>query len=255
MVERCRDVGFDLAREPVEVSPTAHYLMGGVRIDTACGSNIAGLFVAGEDSSGVHGANRLGGNGVGCSTVFGGIAGDSLAAYIIDQELPPIAAAETQAHLTQVLSPFARSQGEDVYVLRDELKTLMWEQAGLVRHATSLATAQKGLETLREQAERVAVRGTPRLNAEWQEWLNLQSLLTVSNMIVASALARQESRGSHYRSDFPAADDARYLRNVYVQHDGSGMRVWLEPVVFTRLAPPRQASVARDATYLAQEGE
>jgi len=255
MVERCRDVGFDLAREPVEVSPTAHYLMGGVRIDTACRSNIAGLFVAGEDSSGVHGANRLGGNGVGCSTVFGGIAGDSLAAYITGQELPPIAAAETQAHLTRVLSPFEHSQGEDVYVLRDELKTLMWEQAGLVRHATSLATAQKGLETLRERAGRVAVHGTPRLNAEWQEWLNLQSMLTVSDMIVASALARQESRGSHYRSDFPTTDDARYLRNVYVQHDGGGMRVWLEPVVFTRLAPSSQASAAREAMYLAQEGE
>jgi succinate dehydrogenase / fumarate reductase flavoprotein subunit/fumarate reductase flavoprotein subunit len=229
--------------------------MGGVRIDTACRSNIAGLFVAGEDASGVHGANRLGGNGVGCSTVFGGIAGDSLAAYITGQELPQIAAAEIQAHLTRVLSPFARSQGEDVYVLRDELKALMWEQAGLVRHAVSLATAQKGLERLREQAERVYVRGTPRLNAEWQEWLNLQSLLTVADLIVASALARQESRGSHYRSDFPVTDDVQYLRNVYVQHNGGGMRVWLEPVVFTRLAPPSQASVAGDAMYLAQEGE
>ena len=82
MVERCRDVGFDLAREPVEVCPTAHYLMGGVKIDTACHSNLDGLFVAGEDSAGVHGANRLGGNGVACSTVFGGIAGDRMAAYI-----------------------------------------------------------------------------------------------------------------------------------------------------------------------------
>jgi succinate dehydrogenase/fumarate reductase flavoprotein subunit len=110
MVERCRDVGFDLAREPVEVSPTAHYLMGGVRIDTACRSNLEGLFVAGEDSSGVHGAKRLGGNGVGCSTVFGGIAGDSLATYITGQELAPIAEAEIQAHLTRVLSPFECSQ-------------------------------------------------------------------------------------------------------------------------------------------------
>jgi fumarate reductase flavoprotein subunit len=254
MVERCRDVGFDLAREPVEVSPTAHYLMGGVRIDTACRSNIAGLFVAGEDASGVHGANRLGGNGVGCSTVFGGIAGESLAASLAGQELPQIAATEIQSHLTRVLSPFERSPGEDVYVLRDELKTLMWEQAGLLRDAGSLAAAQKGLAELRERAERVHVHGTPRLNPEWQEWLNLQSMLTVSDMIVASALARQESRGSHYRSDFPVADDARYLQNVYVQHDGD-MRVWLEPVVFTRLAPPGQASGPREAAYLAQGGE
>jgi fumarate reductase flavoprotein subunit len=254
MVERCRDVGFDLAREPVEVSPTAHYLMGGVRIDTACRSNIGGLFVAGEDASGVHGANRLGGNGVGCSTVFGGIAGDSLAASLAGQELADIPAAEIQSHVARVLSPFERAGGEDVYGLRDELKTLMWEHAGLVRDAKSLAAAQEGLAALRERAERIHVQGTPRLNAEWQEWLNLESLLTVSDMIVASAMARRESRGSHYRSDFPVADDARYLQNVYVQHDGD-LQVWLEPVAFTRLAPPSQASTPREAAYLAHGGE
>jgi fumarate reductase flavoprotein subunit len=236
------------------VSPTAHYLMGGVRIDPACRSNIAGLFVAGEDASGVHGANRLGGNGVGCSTVFGGIAGDSLAASVAGQALADISAAEVQSHLARALSPFEQAPGEDVYVLRDELRTLMWEHAGLVRDAQSLATAQKGLATLRERAGRVRVHGSPRLNAEWHEWLNLESMLTVSDMIVASALARRESRGSHYRSDFPAADDARYLRNVCVQHDGD-LRVWLEPVVFTRLAPPGQERAAREAAYLAQGGE
>ena len=101
-----------------------------------------GLFVAGEDASGVHGANRLGGNGVGCSTVFGGIAGDGLAAYIARAGSCRKWRSRDQAHLTRVLAPFERSQGEDVYVLRDELKTLMWEQAGLVRHAASLAGAE-----------------------------------------------------------------------------------------------------------------
>jgi succinate dehydrogenase / fumarate reductase flavoprotein subunit/fumarate reductase flavoprotein subunit len=255
MVERCRDVGFDLAREPVEVSPTAHYLMGGVKMSTTCESNLDGLFVAGEDSCGVHGANRLGGNGVACSTVFGGIAGESLAAYIQGQELPQIAEAEVQEHMARVLSPLARTHGEDVYILRDELKNLMWEQAGLVRHADSLAAAQQGLEALRERAARAQVQGTPRLNAEWHEWLNLDSMLTVSQMIVTSAQARQESRGSHYRSDFPDADDGQYLRNVYMQRDGEHPRVWLEPVVFTRLTPPGLASVAHETVYLAQEGE
>jgi succinate dehydrogenase/fumarate reductase flavoprotein subunit len=141
-----------------------------------------------------------------------------------------------------------------VYGLRDELKALMWEHAGLVRDAKSLAAAQEGLAALRERAERIHVQGTPRLNAEWQEWLNLESLLTVSDMIVASAMARRESRGSHYRSDFPVADDARYLQNVYVQHDGD-LQVWLEPVAFTRLAPPSQASTPREAAYLAHGGE
>jgi succinate dehydrogenase/fumarate reductase flavoprotein subunit len=255
MVERCRDVGFDLAREPVEVSPTAHYLMGGVKIDTACRSNLAGLFVAGEDSGGVHGANRLGGNGVACSTVFGGIAGDSMAAYIEGRGLPAVSEARTRAVIARVMAPFDRSDGEDVYILRDELQTLMWEKAGLVRHARDLESAQQALGVLRERAQRVRVSGSPRLNAEWQEWLNLDSLLTVSDMIIASALQRRESRGAHYRSDYPETDNSQYLQNVYLQRDGEGMRLWLEPVQFTRLQPPASAAPAPERAYLAQEGE
>jgi fumarate reductase flavoprotein subunit len=255
MVERCCDVGFDLACEPVEVSPTAHYLMGGVKIDTACRSNLDGLFVAGEDAGGVHGANRLGGNGVACSTVFGGIAGDSMAAYIAGKELPEISEAQLRAVIARVLAPFDCSGGEDVYALRDELKARMWELAGLVRHAAGLETARQALAELHERAARVRLNGTPRLNAEWQEWLNLDSMLTVSQMIVASALARQESRGSHYRSDYPEAEDGQQLANVYVQQDGDQMRLWREPVRFPRLTPPSHAALWHEQTYLAQEGE
>jgi fumarate reductase flavoprotein subunit len=255
MVERCRDVGFDLAREPVEVSPTAHYLMGGVRIDTACCSSLDGLFVAGEDSCGVHGANRLGGNGVACSTVFGGIAGDRMATYIEGKSVPGISEAQVRATIARVLAPFDSPGGEDVYRLRDELQTLMWERAGLVRHASDLAAAQQGLAALRERAQHAHVSGVPRLNAEWQEWLNLDSLLTVSELIVASALQRQESRGSHYRSDYPATDNRHYLQNVYVQRQDGDMRLWLEPVQFTRLQPPAPNVPALEQAYLAQEGE
>jgi succinate dehydrogenase/fumarate reductase flavoprotein subunit len=255
MVERCRDVGFDLAREPVEVSPTAHYLMGGVKIDTACRSHLDGLFVAGEDASGVHGANRPGGNGVACSTVFGGIAGDSMAAYTAGRSLPETSEAQVRAAIARVMPPFDRSSGEDVYVVRDELKTLMWEKAGLVRHARALEHARQALAALRERAQRVRVSGAPRLNAEWQEWLNLESLLTVSDMIVASALQRQESRGSHYRSDYPQTDNRHYLQNVYLRREGHGMRLWLEPVQCTRLQPPASATPALEQAYLAQEGE
>jgi fumarate reductase flavoprotein subunit len=255
MVERCRDVGFDLAREPVEVSPTSHYLMGGVKIDTACRSNLDGLFVAGEDSGGVHGANRLGGNGVACSTVFGGIAGDSMAAYIEGRNVPEVAEAAMRAAIARAMAPFDRPRGEDVYSLRDDLKALMWEKAGLVRNASDLESAQKALAIIRERAQHVHVSGSPRLNAEWQEWLNLDSLLTVSDMIVASALQRKESRGAHYRSDYPTPDNAQYLQNIYLQRDGEGMQLWLEPVRCTRLQPSAPATPALEQTYLAQEGE
>ncbi len=254
MVERCRDVGFDLARGPVEVSPTAHYLMGGVKIDPACRCNLDGLFVAGEDSGGVHGANRLGGNGVACSTVFGGIAGESMAAYIEGKPLPTFSEGQVRQTIARVMAPFDRSSGEDVYALRDELLTLMWEKAGLVRHADELSAAQKALAVLRERARHARVSGSPRLNAEWQEWLNLDSLLTVSDMIVASAMQRRESRGAHYRSDFPKTDNEHYLQNVYVQRDGEGLRLWWEPVRCSRLQPPETAAPLEQA-YLAQEGE
>jgi succinate dehydrogenase/fumarate reductase flavoprotein subunit len=255
MVERCRDVGFDLAREPVEVCPTAHYLMGGVKIDTACRSNLDGLFVAGEDSAGVHGANRLGGNGVACSTVFGGIAGDSMAAYIAEKSTPEVADAQVYAVIASIMAPFDRPSGEDIFILRDELKELMWEKVGLVRHASDLESAQKGLAMLRERAQHVHVSGSPRLNAEWQEWLNLDSLLTVSDMIVASALQRKESRGAHYRSDYPEPDNSHYLQNIYVQRESEGMRLWLESVQCTRLQPPAFATPGLEQAYMAQEGE
>jgi succinate dehydrogenase/fumarate reductase flavoprotein subunit len=255
MVERCRDVGFDLAREAVEVSPTAHYMMGGVKIDTTCRSNLEGLFVAGEDSCGVHGANRLGGNGVACSTVFGGVAGDHMAAYIADCEAPTASIPQARDVVARVMAPFASSGGEDVYVLRDELKALMWEQVGLVRHASGLEAAKKALEALQQRAQQVRIRGGTRLNAEWQEWLNLDSMCTVSQLIVASALVRQESRGSHYRSDFPESGDDASVHNIYLQWDGERLRQWTEPVVFSRLQPPPLAAKTAEEIYLAQEGE
>ena len=99
----------------------------------------------------------------------------------------------------------------------------------LGRHGSDLESAQRALTLLREQAQRVRVSGSPRLNAEWQEWLNLDSLLTVSTMIVASARQRKESRGAHFRSDYPETDNSQYLQNIYLQRQREGMRLWLSP--------------------------
>jgi succinate dehydrogenase/fumarate reductase flavoprotein subunit len=135
------------------------------------------------------------------------------------------------------------------------LKALMWEKAGLVRHANDLEGAQQALAVLHERAHHVRVSGSPRLNAEWQEWLNLDSLLTVSDMIVASALQRKESRGAHFRSDYPEVDNRHYLQNIYLQRQGEEMRLWLAPVQFTRLRPAASAATSIEQTYLAREGE
>jgi len=135
------------------------------------------------------------------------------------------------------------------------LKALMWDKAGLVRNASDLEEAQKALATLRARAQHVHVGGSPRLNAEWQEWLNLDSLLTVSDMIVASALERQESRGAHFRSDYPETDNRHSLYNIYLQRLGEGMGLWREPVQFIRLRPPDASAPALEQAYVAREGE
>ncbi|RMF92699.1 MAG: FAD-binding protein [Nitrospinota bacterium] len=241
MVERCRDMGFRLDEEPVEVSPTAHYMMGGIRMDGECRSTLPGLFVAGEDSGGVHGANRLGGNGVACSTVFGGIAGESLARYAADTPHHPYQETQVQAMIAETLRPFKQPEkgAPNLYALRQELRELMWEKVGLVREEKALQAALQRIAELQEDCQRVALSGGRRFNLAWQDLLNLQNLLTVSALITQSALVRRESRGSHYRLDYPETDNHHYLRNVCLQRGAEGeMRVFWRPVALSRLSPP-----------------
>jgi succinate dehydrogenase / fumarate reductase flavoprotein subunit/fumarate reductase flavoprotein subunit len=234
MVKRCRDMGFDLTRKPVEVSPTAHFIMGGVRIDQYTRSGLEGLFVAGEDAGGVHGANRLGGNGVAESTVFGCVAGD-----FVSTLLPPlrdVSDAQFQKIATEALAPLDRNgsekRDERVVDLKAEMQTLMWENVGLVRSGIELREAIETLSTLRERLNRVSVQPVKRYNLEWQEYLNLRNFLDVSRLIAISALTREDSRGSHFRLDFPFADDQRFLQNIYINGKGE---VEMRPVKLTRL--------------------
>ena len=239
MLERCLDFGYDLRTGPVEVSPTAHFHMGGVRIDAACRTDLPGLLVAGEDAGGVHGANRLGGNGVAESTVFGAIAGETAAreaaASAEPPELDPAQAARVEA---RALEPLGRADGEDPFALRSRLEALMWERVGLVRSGPELEAALGEILELRERAERVGVPAFSRLNLVWAEALDTRNLLEVAEMTTRGALARTESRGAHYRSDYSAPDDERWLTNVHQRLDGRDAQLWEEPVRFTHLVPP-----------------
>lgn len=232
MHERMALLGKDLAREPIEVTPTAHFHMGGVRIDPLCRTSLPGLFVAGEDAGGVHGANRLGGNGVAESTVFGSIAGETGAAWCRQAPLPPYDAAAASA-VAERAARFLRS-GQLPYPLRDRLNLLMWERGGLVRDGTGLATAAAELDEIAAHLEDVGVPGGVRFNPGWQDALNLESLLTVAPLILASAALREESRGSHYRSDFANRNDERWLRRVVSRRGGE---VTTETVELPRLRP------------------
>src|SRR5689334_7366705 len=134
MVERCRDYGFDLVHDRVEVSPSAHYQMGGVAIGVDCQTSLEGLFAAGEDAGGVHGANRLGGNGVADSIVYGGLAGNSMAEFVMGRALPAVSEAQIREMGERWAAALGREKGENVFELRRELEDLMWEKVGVVRN-------------------------------------------------------------------------------------------------------------------------
>ena len=236
MVKRCRDFGRDLARGPVEVGPTTHFMMGGVVIDTACRTAIEGFFAAGEDTGGVHGANRLGGNGVAESTVFGGIAGDVMAEAAPGRPLPRITSASLEAAVRRLTAPLARAATGDLYDLQRGLREVMWEKVGLVRDARELTGALDAIERIAERLEGVGVPGGPAFNLAWQDWLNLESQTTAARLIALSALARRESRGAHFRRDFPAAEPGPPF-SVRVQERAGVPAVWEEPVALTRAAP------------------
>jgi succinate dehydrogenase/fumarate reductase flavoprotein subunit len=240
MVRRCRDFGRDLARGPVEVGPTAHFMMGGVVVDPDCRTATEGLFAAGEDTGGVHGANRLGGNGVAESTVFGGIAGDVMAAHVAGRALPRMSDAALQAAAARVAMPRGRGDAAEVYAIQRELRDVMWGRAGLVRDAEGLGIAAAAVERLAERLRGAGVPGHGTLNTAWQDWLDLDSQLTAARLIIASALARRESRGAHWRRDFPAPAATPPVSVRVQRRDGTPV-VWTEPVAMTRARPPAGA--------------
>jgi fumarate reductase flavoprotein subunit len=238
MVERCADCGFDLAAGLVEVVPTAHYLMGGVvcAVDTA--TELAGLFVAGEDAGGAHGANRLGGNGVANSTVFGGIAGDSMANWIARNpgERPPDEAV-LQFALARAQHPFSRPRG-DLNQLRERLLDVMWDNVGVIREGAGLRQGLARIDELeRELMASGLADGSRPFNLTWHDWLNLQSLIEVSKAIVAAALKRENSRGAHFREDFPQEGDLASSTFTVVRRCGDALTVGAEPVEFTIVRP------------------
>ena len=236
MVRRCRDFGRDLARAPVEVGPTAHFMMGGVVIDPACRTAIEGLFAAGEDTGGVHGANRLGGNGVAESTVFGGIAGDTIAAFVEGRPLPRVDTAALKPVVEALTSPFARAPGPALYDLQASLRDAMWDRAGLVRDGESLTAALASLERIETGLDAVGVAGDPSLNTAWQDWLSVSNQALAARLIARSALERRESRGAHYRRDFPAAS-AEPPFSVRARRGPDGPVISTEPVALTRATP------------------
>ena len=238
MVERCADCGFDLAGGLVEVVPTAHYHMGGVICNADTSTQLPGLYVAGEDAGGVHGANRLGGNGVANSTVFGGIAGEVMPGFIAHN--PHWRAPDEEAIRTEMaraLRPFERGHG-DLNAIRTHLLDTMWDDVGVIRDKAGLDRGMAKLDGIESDLLAAGLPTSERaFNLTWHDWLNLESQITASRVIAGAALARQNSRGAHYREDFPDAGDLETSTFTVARQRDDHVDINTEPVAFTIVRP------------------
>jgi succinate dehydrogenase / fumarate reductase flavoprotein subunit/fumarate reductase flavoprotein subunit len=219
MCQRCRIFGYDLAHKPVPVSPTAHYMMGGATIDTGGSTSLERLFCAGEDSGGVHGANRLGGNGIADSCVYGRLVGKAVAEYLRTEKgkIPQTASGQIEALISHYTEPFERFNGDCPFELRDRLQELNWSNVGVVRNKKDLLQAVEQFRAMQAAAIKIRIQGVRAYNMLWNEYISLLNMLEVSQMVALSALQRKESRGAHYRSDYPERNDEYGLFNIFLR--------------------------------------
>ena len=238
MVKRCADCGFDLAAGRVEVVPTAHYFMGGVVVDTDTRTALPGLYVAGEDAGGAHGANRLGGNGVANSTVYGGIAGDVMGRDIASQtSLRDPDEGALAAEIDRAMFPVGRSGG-NIHELRRALQDVMWDDVGVIRTADGMTRALHRLDEIDTALLETGVAaGNLAFNLTWHDWLNMRSLVDISKVITRAGLARETSRGAHYREDFPEVGELESSYFTQAVATGGDVKVTRAPVAFTIVKP------------------
>ncbi len=233
MYHQFKELGnIDITREPMEVGPTTHYIMGGVRVDSDTQmSRVPGLFACGECAAGINGANRLGGNSLSDLIVFGKRAGEHAARWAKYHPAGQLPADQLEATSRSALEPFERAGGEGPFQIQQQLQHFMQDLVGIVRREDEMLRALEELQKLRARAQRVHVAGNREYNPGWHTALDLNNLLTVSEAITRSALRRKESRGGHFRDDFPAKVDRFGNVNVVVRKapDG-GMQVEEVPI-------------------------
>jgi succinate dehydrogenase / fumarate reductase flavoprotein subunit len=216
----------DITKEPMEVGPTTHYVMGGIRVDADSQmSSVPGLFAAGECGAGLHGANRLGGNSLSDLLVFGKRAGEYAARYATENNAGQVDEGQIQQAFQRSLAPFDRAgdpSAENPYQIQHDLQTLMQDDVGIVRNAQELERAIEAVAKLRERASRTAVPGNRHYNSGWHTAQDLRNLLTTSELIARAALERKESRGAHTREDFPKREDAFGKVNIVIRKGADG---------------------------------
>jgi succinate dehydrogenase / fumarate reductase flavoprotein subunit len=214
----------DITKGPMEVGPTCHYMMGGIRVDAeSATSSVAGLFAAGEAAAGLHGANRLGGNSLSDLLVFGRRAGLAAAEHSNKIPTPSIDSGQIDEAAGEMLAPFEHREGESPYAMHRDLQETMQNLVGIFRNKEDLIRALEELEKLKERAGRVTVEGSRLFNPGWHLAQDLKAMLLVSEAVTRSALAREESRGAHSRIDHPGLDAAWGAKNNVIVREGSTM--------------------------------
>ncbi|MCU1284187.1 MAG: Succinate dehydrogenase flavoprotein subunit protein [Acidobacteriales bacterium] len=214
----------DITKQPMEVGPTCHYMMGGIRVEAETAqTTVPGLFAAGEAAAGLHGANRLGGNSLSDLVVFGRRAGLAAAEHAKKVSAPNIDASEIERAEREMLAPFDQSAGESPYAVHRDLQDMMQSLVGIFRVEDDLKTALAELDKLKERATKVRVEGSRMFNPGWHLARDLQCMLTVSEAVTRSALARKESRGAHSRIDYPGLDEQWGKQNNITKREGETM--------------------------------
>jgi succinate dehydrogenase / fumarate reductase flavoprotein subunit len=210
----------------MEVGPTCHYMMGGIRVDAETGqASIPGLFAAGEAAAGLHGANRLGGNSLSDLLVFGRRAGLGAAAYAKTVAAPTLDAAQIEAAEREVLEPFNRAEGENPYSIHSDLQETMQNLVGIFRIDGDLRQALVELDKLKVRAGKIRVEGSRMFNPGWHLSRDVHNMLVVSEACTYAALARRESRGAHSRLDFPKTEPEWSKKNLVIVDVGGKMTV------------------------------
>ena len=221
----------DITKGPMEVGPTCHYMMGGIRVDAETAqANVPGMFAAGEAAAGLHGANRLGGNSLSDLLVFGRRAGQAAAEHAKQTETPKLDDAQVEEATREMLEPFERRDGDSPYDVHRDLQETMQNYVGIFRSEEDLKQGLSEIQGLKDRAGRVHVDGSRLFNPGWHLARDLKSLLTVSEAVALSALERQESRGAHSRIDFPQYDEKWSKLNNIISRDGDGMRLRHAPI-------------------------
>ena len=223
----------DITQVPMEVGPTMHYMMGGVRVDPDTQmSDVPGLFAAGECAAGLHGANRLGGNSLSDLLVFGKRAGEFAALFAKDNSLGEVNSAEVEAAEKMALKPFEQQGPEGPFAVQASLQDTMQDLVGIVRQENEMLQALECIvEKLKARADRASVRGNREFNGGWHTAIDLRHLLTVSEIITRAALERKESRGAHFRDDYPNKDDRYGTFNLVARKAADGsVKLVREPI-------------------------